>query len=190
MAGMVLGRSFKQVIAPLLHAGLGEHALHDQLDALADEGEYPWEQFTDALARAAETVSSRELVAIGKRIIAESKTEFERWGFDSAEAILADLDAPFGAKFIDPPEAERLTTAKYEPGYALFRVGIVHPPELVEGYLKGIVEAYGGGVNDFACHQVTMEDQQYWLLELRWWTPAKPVRRRRAPSGPRLRSVA
>ena len=183
---MVLGRSFKQVLAPLLHAGVGVRTLHDQLEALEDEGEYPWDQFTAALREAAQTVSPRELVAIGKRIVSESKAEFERWGFDSAEAILTDLDAPFGAKFIDPPESERLMTAKYEPGYALFRVGLVHPPELVEGYLKGIVEAYGGSVNDYACHEVTMDGQRYWLIELRWWTPAKPVRRRRTRSGPRM----
>lgn len=190
MAGMILGRSFRQVVAPLVHAGVGPRELHEQLDALDDETEVPWARFVSALQRAAASVRRRELVAIGKRIVQASKVEFERWGFDSAEALLTDLDAPFGAKFIDPPETDRLTTAKYEPGYALFRVGVVHPPALVEGYLRGIVETYGGTVNDFACHEVTMEGQRYWLLELRWSTPAKPVRRQRPASGPRLRSVA
>lgn len=190
MAGMVLGRSFKQVLSPLLRAGVGLAALESAVDELEDEADYPWEEFTTAVAEAAQTVSAESLVEIGKTIISGSKAEFERWGFDSAEAVLTDLDAPFGAKFIDPPEHERLTTAKYEPGYALFRVGAVHPRELIEGYLRGIVEAYGGEVKDYACHHVIMNGQPYHLMELRWWTPAKPQRRRRAPSGPRYRSVA
>ena len=189
MAGMVLGRSFKQVLSPLLHAGAGLHGLEAALDELEDDGEYPWEDFTTAVQEAAETVPARSLIEIGKHVVASSKLEFERWGFDSAEAVLTDLDAPFGAKFIDPPEHERLATAKYEPGYALFRVGAVHPAALVEGYLRGIVEIYGGTVHDYMRHEVHMDGRPYHLIELRWSTP-KPVRRRRAPSGPRLRSVA
>jgi hypothetical protein len=186
MAGMVLGRYFKQVVTPLLHAGTGSKQLEARLETLDDEGEYEWEEFAAALSAASARVSHRDLVAIGKRIITAAKPEFERWGFDSAEAILTDLDAPFGASIIDPPEHQRLLTAKYEPGYAVFRVGVGHPAALVEGYLRGIVEAHGGTVNELSCHYVRMDDQPFHLLELRWRTPARVTARRRPASGPRM----
>ena len=61
---------------------------------------------------------------------------------------------------------------------------------LVEGYLRGVVEMHGGRVDDVACHQVFMNGYPFHLLEMRWWIPARPVRQRRAPSGPHVRKVA
>ena len=100
------------------------------------------------------------------------------------------VGAPFGASIIDPPEHERIITAKYERGYAVFRAADTHPAGLVEGYLRGVVEMHGGRVDDVACHQVFMNGYPFHLLEMRWWTPARPVRQRRAPSGPHVRQVA
>jgi hypothetical protein len=189
MAGMVLGRYFRLVVTPLLHAGLGPRDLEEleaHVDALDDETEYPWDEFATTVARAANRVSERELIEIGERIIRASKSEFERWGFDSAESMLTDLDAPFGAMILDPPEHERLTTAKYEPGYAVFRIGVAHPGALLQGYLRGIVEVHGGTVHGLAHHLVRMDGQAYHLLELRWWTPEQVVARPRIGSGPRM----
>jgi hypothetical protein len=186
MAGMVLGRYFKLVVTPLLHAGLGCPELEQRLAAIDDEREYPWEEFATTVARAASRVSERELIAIGERIIRASKSEFERWGFDSAESMLTDLDAPFGAMILDPPEHERLTTAKYEPGYAVFRIGVAHPGALLQGYLRGIVEIHGSTVHALARHLVHMDGQAYHLLELRWSTPERVVARLRFGSGPRM----
>lgn len=186
MAGVVLGRYFKLVVSPLLQAGRGSKALHARLEALADDTEVGWEEFAEAIAQAAADVDERELVRIGERIVRSQKAEFERWGFDSAEAMLTDLDAPFGAVILDPPEHERLTTAKYEPGYAVFRVGVTHPAALIEGYLRGIVESHEGTVHEVARHTVQMDGQPFHLIELRWWTPARMVARRRPASGPRM----
>ncbi|PRP90875.1 hypothetical protein ENSA5_60750 [Enhygromyxa salina] len=188
MAGMVLGRYFKLVVTQLLDASAGLDQLAARVESLDDAGEYDWAEFTAAVRLAAATVTELDLVSIGKRIVAASKPEFERWGFDSAEAVLTDLDTPFGAAIIDPPEHDRMTTAKYEPGYAVLRAGAVHPPALVEGYLRGVVEMYGGSVNDLACHKVHMDGQPFHLIELRWWTPSRVTRR--LSSSPRVRRVA
>jgi hypothetical protein len=185
MTGMVLGRYFKLVVGPLLHAGLGSSGLETRLAELEDDAEVTWDEFASAVGRAAASVTDRELVAIGERIIAASKASFERWGFDSAEAMLTDLDAPFGALILDPPDHERLTTAKFEPGYAVFRFGTAHPAALLQGYLRGIVELHGGTVHTLACHLVQMDGQAYHLLEMRWWTPVV-VARPRVGSGPRM----
>lgn len=183
---MVLGRYFKLVVTPLLHAGQGSAELEAVVNTLEDEREYSWDEFALTVARAANCVDERELIAIGERIIRASKSEFERWGFDSAESMLTDLDAPFGAMILDPPEHERLTTAKYEPGYAVFRVGVAHPGALLQGYLRGIVEIHGSTVHALAHHLVHMDGQAYHLLELRWSTPARVVTRLRIGSGPRM----
>jgi hypothetical protein len=193
-AGMVLGRFYRQVVTELLHARDVDSELAPELvarmAALSDEGEYPWAAFTADVARASAPIPHSELVAIGKRIVTASKAEFERWGFESAESILTDLDAPFGATIIDPPEHERMITAKYEPGYALFCASTIHPPALVEGYLRGIVEMYEGTVADLICHSVSMVGHAMHLIELRWSTPAPVHRRTRPISGPRIRQVA
>jgi hypothetical protein len=193
MAGMVLGRYFKLVVTPLLHANQpvereesGLAKLEARVEIIDDELEYAWDEFATTVAHAANHVSEAELISIGERIIRASRSEFERWGFDSAESMLTDLDAPFGAMILDPPEHERLTTAKYEPGYAVFRVGVAHPGALLQGYLRGIVEVHGGTVHALARHLVHMDGQAYHLLELRWRTPARVVVRSRIGSGPRM----
>lgn len=197
-----MGRYYRQVVTELLRAGdglideaiegsgEGSGQLVDRIASLADAGEYPWASFTADVAAASSRVQHSELVAIGKRIVTASKPEFERWGFDSAETVLTDLDAPFGATIIDPPEHERMTTAKYEAGYALFCVGAIHPAALIEGYLRGIVEMYEGSVVDLVCHAVHMDGHPMHLIELRWSTPARVTRRTRAASGPHIRRVA
>jgi hypothetical protein len=191
-AGMVLGRYYRRVVTELLHAGSTPLApLEARVAALADAGEYPWAAFTADVASASEPIEHSELVAIGKRIVVASKPEFERWGFDSAEAILTDLDAPFGATIIDPPEHERMITAKYEPGYALFCAGAIHPAALFEGYLRGVVEMYGGTVGDLACHAVNMDGHPMHLIELRWAARVTPrTRPASGPHGLQIRRVA
>lgn len=186
MAGTVLGRYVKLVVSSLLLAGPVSQPLAARLAELDDDDDVPWDEFRLALAHASAHVDYRQQIEIGAAIMAATKDEFQRWGFDSAEAMLTDLDAPFGALLRDPPEHERLTTAKYEPGYAVFRVGISHPSGLIEGYLRGIVELHGGRVLELACHRVHMDALPYHLIELRWWTPARAVARRRPASGPRL----
>lgn len=197
-AGMVLGRYYRRVVTELLRAGAGvldssldrSAPLEARIAALADAGEYPWPAFTADVASASEPIGHKQLVAVGKRIVAASKAEFERWGFESAEAILTDLDAPFGATIIDPPEHERMITAKYQPGYALFCAGAIHPAALVEGYVRGIVEMYGGTVGDLACHAVNMDGHPMHLIELRWSPAVRVTRRTRPASGPHIRRVA
>jgi hypothetical protein len=189
MAGLVLGRYFKLVVRPLLAAQSGHEAQKSELQArmaaMEDEQEVAWDEFAAAVARASSGVHERDQAAIGERIIGASKGSFERWGFDSAESMLADLDAPFGALILDPPEHERLTTAKFEPGYAVFCIGTAHPAALLRGYLRGIVEVHGGTVHALACHLVQMDGQPYHLLEMRWCSPVV-VARPRVGSGPRM----
>ncbi|HLT36854.1 MAG TPA: hypothetical protein VK034_11220 [Enhygromyxa sp.] len=172
MAGRVLGKHFIDVIDQLLaDSDAGPEFVARERAALAaiePDAERPWDEFTAAVSRVAATVRPRALIEIGERIVAAAKPEFERWGFDSAEKVLTDWDAPFGAAIIDAPEEQSVITIKYEPGHAFLRAGAVLPAELIEGYIRGVVAMFGASLSELACHRVTMDGRPFHLFELRW----------------------
>ncbi|MFO7566674.1 MAG: hypothetical protein R6X02_28785 [Enhygromyxa sp.] len=178
MAGRVLGKHFIAVVAQLLdhsEAEPGSIAREQAALALIDpEAERPWTEFTATVSRVAASVPQRALIEIGERIVAAAKPEFERWGFDSAEKVLADWDAPFGASIIDAPEEQSVITIKYEPGHAFLRAGAVLPAALIEGYVRGVVAMFGAQLSELACHRVVMDGQPFHLFELRWRASAVP----------------
>lgn len=179
MAGRVLGKHFIDVIGQLLaHSEADAAAIAREQAAVASiepESERPWEEFTATLARTAASVPSRTLVEIGQRIVAAAKPEFEAWGFDSAEKVLADWDAPFGASIIDAPEEQSVVTIKYELGHAYLRAGEMLPTGLIEGYVRGVIVMFGGELVSLDCHRVVMDGRPFHLLEVRW--RANPVPR-------------
>lgn len=178
MAGRVLGKHFIAVVAQLLdHSDADPGSIAREQAALArvdPESERPWTEFTATVSRVAESVRPRALVEIGERIVTAAKAEFERWGFDSAEKVLADWDAPFGASIIDAPEEQSVITIKYEPGHAFLRAGVVLPAALIEGYIRGVVAMFGAQLSDLACHRVAMDGRPFHLFELRWRASAVP----------------
>lgn len=178
MAGRVLGKHFIDVIGQLLaHCEAEPESIARDQAAIAGmdpQSEQPWTEFTAALVRVAESVRPATLIEIGERIVAAAKPEFERWGFDSAEKVLADWDAPFGASIIDAPEQQSVITIKYEPGHAFLRAGTVLPVALIEGYIRGVVAMFGAELRELACHRVTMNGHPFHLFELRWRASAAP----------------
>jgi hypothetical protein len=178
MAGRVLGKHYIDVIGQLLaHSQADPDSIAREQAAIArvdPDSEQPWTEFTAALVRVADSVRASALIAIGQQIVAAAKPEFERWGFDSAEKVLADWDAPFGASIIDAPEEQSVITIKYEPGHAFLRAGAVLPVALIEGYIRGVVAMFGAELIDLACHRVTMNGHPFHLLELRWRASAVP----------------
>jgi hypothetical protein len=179
MAGRVLGKHFIDVIGQLLaHSEADPDSIAREQAALVGvdpKSEQPWTEFTAAIVRVAESVRPATLIEIGQRIVAAARPEFERWGFDSAEKVLADWDAPFGASIIDAPEEQSVITIKYEPGHAFLRAGAVLPVELIEGYIRGVVAMFGAELRELVCHRVTMDGHPFHLFELRW--RASPVPR-------------
>lgn len=172
MAGRVLGKHFRQVIGQLLaHSEADPAAIADEQAAIAaiePSAERPWQEFTSTLARVTASVPSHVQVAIGERLVSAAKPEFERWGFDSAEKVLADWDAPFGASIIDAPEEQSVITLKYEQGRAFLRAGDVLPVALIEGYVRGVIAMFGAELAELHCHRVVMNGQPFHLLEVRW----------------------
>ena len=178
MAGRVLGKHFHDVIGQLLvHSEAapaviaGEHAM---IAAIDPQLEFRWEDFVATLVRVAASVRAQQLVIIGERLAAAARPEFERWGFDTAEKVLADWDAPFGASIIDAPEDQTVITLKYQPGQAFLRAGAVLPAALIEGYIRGVVATFGAELLELARHRVVMDGEPYNLFEVRWRASAVP----------------
>ena len=172
MAGTVLGKHVIDVVGQVLVHSEAEPAAiareRAALDAIDPEAEQPWEAFATTLARVAKTVRDPMLVEVGRRIVREAKPEFERWGFDTAEKMLADWDAPFGALIIDAPEEQTVLTLKYQPGQAFLRAGAVLPGALIEGYIRGVLAMFGADLTELIRHRVRMDGRPYHLFEVRW----------------------
>lgn len=178
MAGRVLGKHYIDVVGQLLANSEADPGVLDRerslLAAIDPESEQPWIEFVAAVSRIAESVRPRTMIEIGERIVAAAKPEFERWGFDSAEKVLADWDAPFGSSIIDAPEEQSVITIKYEFGHAFLRAGAVLPAALIEGYIRGVVAMFGAELTELACHRVTMDESPFHLFELRWRATGVP----------------
>lgn len=178
MAGRVLGKHFRDVIGQLLAHSEADPAFiaheHAAIAAIDPEAEQAWDEFTSTLSRVATTVRESMLVTIGEGIVSAAKPEFERWGFDTAEKILADWDAPFGALIIDAPEDQSVHTLKYTPGQAFLRAGEVLPAALIEGYIRGVVAMFGADLLDVARHRVGMDGRPFHLFEVKWRASAVP----------------
>jgi hypothetical protein len=172
MAGRVLGKHFIDVIGQLLaHSDADARFIAREqavLAAVDPQSERPWEEFLAALTRVAVSVREQTLIEIGERIVKATKSEFERWGFNSVEKVMADWDAPFGASIIDAPDEHWMATLKYEPSHAFLRAGAVLPAALIEGYVRGVIAMFGSELTELACHRVVMDGRPFHLFELRW----------------------
>jgi hypothetical protein len=178
MAGRVLGKHFIDVIGQLLaHSEADADSIARERAAIAavdPDSERPWDEFTATLARVAASVRANMLVEVGQRIVAAAKPEFERWGFDSAEKVLADWDAPFGASIIDAPEEQSVITIKYELGHTFLRAGTILPAALIEGYVRGVIAMFSAELLELSCHHVVMDGRPFHLFEVRWKASAVP----------------
>jgi hypothetical protein len=178
MAGRVLGKHYRELVDQLLVHSQAEPAfiagVQAELEAIDPDTERPWAEYTATLAKVADTVRRQALVTAGQAIVRRAKPEFEAWGFDTAEKVLADWDAPFGSMIIDAPEEQSVITLKYQVGQAYLRAGAVLPAPLIEGYIRGVLEVFGGELLELACHRVAMDGLRYHLFEVRWRANAVP----------------
>jgi len=191
MAGWVVGKHFSDVVSELLaHSDAAPAIIASHQLAIAEvdpAAELPWDRFTATVAELARTVPGPVLVECGARIVRASQAEFERWGFDTADKVLADWDAPFGASIIDAPEHQAVQTLEHGPGLAYLRAGAILPAALIEGYIRGVVAMYGADLITLDCHRVAMEGHPVHLFELRYRSGPP----RRHPMAPRnLRGLA
>ena len=146
MPGRLAGRFFKLVVSNMLDntsAVLFPQARR-RIAEMQPDALYPWDDFTDLTQTIAAKLPSSTMVAIGQRIITESRESYLKSGFSSGEQILRDWGALFNGFIHGAPARDLVRTESFAPGRVAVIAGIAQPAALVEGYLRGVLEAYDG----------------------------------------------
>jgi hypothetical protein len=166
MSGELPGIYFKLVIGNLISAELLFPEYRDRIAAMAPDAMYPWDEYTKLARDVADKLPESTVVTIGKRIVRDSKASFAAQGFDSIDRILGDWKKLFSANIVGAPDEDFVSTQRFEPGKATLEAGLAQPAELVEGYLRGVVEMYGSRVKSFSIEEPAGRTHN--LMHIEW----------------------
>jgi hypothetical protein len=150
MPGSLPGAYFKLVIGNMLSVRLMFPDIQKRVTAMSATQMYPWDEYTTMMQALAKELPTDTVVQIGKKIVRDSKGHFMSQGFDSATAILKNWGALFDANVVGAPKADSVQTIEFSPGSVTVAAGLAQPEPLVEGYLRGVVEMFGGRVTAFS----------------------------------------
>lgn len=148
--GEILGVHFKSLVASFPTAAVREPAFQRQVGSMLPDGWYSWQLYVDVSYKLTSGVPHDAVVRVGKNNILRAKSVFVQQGFTSAEQILEDWGRVWNANLRGTPQEDLIVTQRYEPGSVVIEAGEAHVPGMIEGYMSGFVEAYGGRVIAFA----------------------------------------
>jgi hypothetical protein len=146
MPGTLAGGHFKSLINALLFAGVIAPEVRARIEAMRVDDQYPWDEFTGLAQDLAQKIPAGVLTTVGKKVCHGAVDTFRALGFDDAESILRDYRTFFEIIVVDAPARDAPETLMFEPGHVVITAGTTLPGPLLEGFFRGIVEAYGGRV--------------------------------------------
>ncbi len=144
MPGRLPGMFFKIVVSSMLDnvdAVLFPQVRRRIADMQSDVM-YSWDDYTDMMQTVSAKLPRRTLVEIGRNLITQSRADYDRRGFSTAESILKDWAALFNAFIHGAPARDLVRTESFQPGRVVLVAGVVQPEAIVEGYLRGVIESY------------------------------------------------
>jgi hypothetical protein len=144
--GEILGVHFKSLVASFPTAAVREPELRRKVEAMAADGWYSWQLYVDMSHKLTAGIPHDAIVRVGKNNILRAKSIFVQQGFTAAEQILEDWGRVWNANLRNTPPGDLIVTQAYSPGTVVIAAGEAHVPGLIEGYMSGFVEAYGGKV--------------------------------------------
>jgi len=165
--GEILGVHFKALVASFPTAAIREPAFQRQVSAMAPDGWYSWQLYIDMSHKLTSGVPHDAVVRVGKNNIMRAKSVFVQQGFASAEPILEDWGRVWNANLRRTPQEDLIVTQRYEPGSVVIEAGEAHVPGLIEGYMCGFVEAYGGRVLSFS-RKASATNPSRFYYSMRW----------------------
>jgi hypothetical protein len=171
MPGTIPGRVYKHVISAMLESiSAPEFALlKRRLAEMDPELRYPWDDYTDLMQTLAAKLPAESLVNLGRHIITQGQERIRAGGFASGEQVMKDWGTLFNMDVRGAPARDLVRTESFEPGRVTVLAGIVQPAPLVEGYLRGIVDAFElGTVTSCDISSVIIGGASYNRLVLRW----------------------
>lgn len=168
MSGSLIGLYFKAVMSPLLAARELFPADKARVDAMADDAWYPWDDFKLLVATVASELSYVSLCHVGKQVMATAAPLFREQGYASPDDFLSDWYALVATNVRDVPEADAPRTIEYSPGYAVLEASDAQPLALVEGYVRGAVDHFGGYLVELRAEVLYRGDERRFRWTVHW----------------------
>lgn len=147
MPGRLPGRFFKLAVSNMLDdaSTAVSSQVRRRIAEMQPDALYAWDDFTDLMQTIAAKLPPATLVAIGARIITESHAQYVERGFTTVEQVLGDWGALFNGFIHGAPARDLVRTESFAKGRVVVIAGIAQPASLVEGYMRGVVDAYQAG---------------------------------------------
>ena len=142
--GEILGIHFKSLVASFPTAAVREPDFQRKVAAMAPDGWYSWQLYVDMSHKLTSGIPHDAIVRVGKNNISRAKAVFVQQGFSAAEQILEDWGRVWNANLRGTPQGDLIATQSYRPGAVVIEAGEAHVPGLIEGYMCGFVDAFGG----------------------------------------------
>lgn len=165
--GEILGIHFKSLVTSFPTAAVREPEFRRMVDAMAPDGWYSWQLYVEKSHKLTQGIPHDAIVRVGKNNILRAKPVFVQQGFSSAEQILEDWGRVWNANLRGTLPSDLIVTQSYRPGSVVIAAGAAHVPGLIEGYMSGFVEAFGGKV--LSCsHRPSSADPTRLYYSMRW----------------------
>lgn len=144
MPGRLPGVFFKIVVASMLDST--DSVLFPQVRRrIADmqrDVMYSWDDYTDMMQTVSAKLPRETLVTIGSNLIKQSREDYAKLGFTTAESILKDWASLFNKFIHGAPARDLVRTEAFQPGRVVVVAGVAQPEAIIEGYLRGVIEGY------------------------------------------------
>jgi len=170
-SGEILGVHFKALVASFVTAAVREPEFQSAVAAMKPGDWYSWQLYVDMSRKLTKGIPHDAIVRVGKNNILRAKPMFVEQGFKSAEEILEDWGRVWNANLRNTPPEDLIVTRKYHPGAVVIEAGDAHVPGLIEGYMCGFVEAFGGRLLTFSRKPATTNATRQ-LYSMTWSPPA------------------
>jgi hypothetical protein len=144
--GEILGVHFKSLVASFPTAAVRQPEFRRKVDEMVPDGWYSWQLYVEMSHKLTSGIPHDAIVRVGKNNILRAKSVFVAQGFTAAEQILEDWGRVWNANLRATLPTDLIVTQSYKPGAVVIAAGEAHVPGLIEGYMSGFVEAYGGRV--------------------------------------------
>lgn len=148
--GEILGIHFKSLVGSFPTAAVREPEYRRKVDAMKPDAWYSWQLYVEMSHKLSRGIPHDAIVRVGKNNILRAKAVFVQQGFNAAEQILEDWGRVWNANLRGTLPTDLIATRSYAPGSVTIEAGSAHVPGLIEGYMTGFVEAYGGRVISFS----------------------------------------
>jgi hypothetical protein len=160
--------AFRFVVEGLMGGEALVPGLRERVTALPADGWAPWADYVAACQALAEVVTAATMRRVGAEVMIAAREHLVAQGFASADAALASWPALFDANVRGLSPDQRPIVRDHAQGHLVIDYGVDLPAPLVEGFLRGVVLAFGGRVRRFEAIELEVDGVPRLRCELRW----------------------